>query len=99
MAAIPWGIDSWRKPVVLEKTRTVNRGAAVSAATVGSADAQKTSPMASKGATVVVTGGRDCRLTARCRNLTLAPAKITFREMAMKWKTPVIIEIAVGLEI
>jgi coenzyme PQQ precursor peptide PqqA len=29
----------------------------------------------------------------------LAAARIKSREMAMKWKTPVIIEIAVGLEI
>jgi coenzyme PQQ precursor peptide PqqA len=55
--------------------------------------------MDSNGATATVAGARDCRLTARCRNLTLAAAKIKFREMAMKWRTPVIIEIAVGLEI
>lgn len=30
---------------------------------------------------------------------TLSLARIRPREMAMKWKTPVIIEIAVGLEI
>jgi coenzyme PQQ precursor peptide PqqA len=30
---------------------------------------------------------------------TLRPARISPKEMAMKWKTPVIIEIAVGLEI
>jgi coenzyme PQQ precursor peptide PqqA len=29
----------------------------------------------------------------------LRPARIRRKEMAMKWKTPVIIEIAVGLEI
>jgi coenzyme PQQ precursor peptide PqqA len=29
----------------------------------------------------------------------LRPARTRPREMAMKWKTPVIIEIAVGLEI
>jgi coenzyme PQQ precursor peptide PqqA len=29
----------------------------------------------------------------------LAPARIRQRKTAMKWKTPVIIEIAVGLEI
>ena len=34
----------------------------------------------------------------RCR-LNLAETKIRAKEMAMKWKTPVIIEIAVGLEI
>jgi coenzyme PQQ precursor peptide PqqA len=30
---------------------------------------------------------------------TLRPARIRAKELAMKWKTPVIIEIAVGLEI
>jgi coenzyme PQQ precursor peptide PqqA len=29
----------------------------------------------------------------------LRPARIRTKEIAMKWKTPVIIEIAVGLEI
>jgi coenzyme PQQ precursor peptide PqqA len=29
----------------------------------------------------------------------LRPARITAKEIPMKWKTPVIIEIAVGLEI
>ena len=38
-------------------------------------------------------------LTAGYLNLTLAVAKFGWRELAMKWKTPVIIEIAVGLEI
>ena len=40
-----------------------------------------------------------CRLTALGRDSTLRRARIRQREMAMKWKTPVIIEIAVGLEI
>ena len=40
-----------------------------------------------------------CWLTGLCRNLTLASAKFGWREFAMKWKTPVIIEIAIGLEI
>jgi coenzyme PQQ precursor peptide PqqA len=44
-------------------------------------------------------GTRRCWLTALCRNPTLPRARIDSREMAMKWKTPVIIEIAVGLEI
>jgi coenzyme PQQ precursor peptide PqqA len=30
---------------------------------------------------------------------TLRPTRIRAKELAMKWKTPVIIEIAVGLEI
>jgi coenzyme PQQ precursor peptide PqqA len=30
---------------------------------------------------------------------TLRPARIRAKELVMKWKTPVIIEIAVGLEI
>jgi coenzyme PQQ precursor peptide PqqA len=38
-------------------------------------------------------------LTALHRGPTLRFTKIKPREMAMKWKTPVIIEIAVGLEI
>jgi coenzyme PQQ precursor peptide PqqA len=38
-------------------------------------------------------------LTARRRNHNFRRARIEPREMAMKWKTPVIIEIAVGLEI
>jgi coenzyme PQQ precursor peptide PqqA len=38
-------------------------------------------------------------LTAVVGNPTLPPARIRAKEMAMKWKTPVIIEIAVGLEI
>jgi len=38
-------------------------------------------------------------LTAGYLNLTLARVKFGWREFAMKWKTPVIIEIAVGLEI
>jgi coenzyme PQQ precursor peptide PqqA len=44
-------------------------------------------------------GGRGCWLTALRRDPTLQRARIRPREMAMKWKTPVIIEIAVGLEI
>jgi coenzyme PQQ precursor peptide PqqA len=38
-------------------------------------------------------------LTALGGDPTLPPARIRPKEMAMKWKTPVIIEIAVGLEI
>ena len=38
-------------------------------------------------------------LTAFGGDPTLRPASIRPKEMAMKWKTPVIIEIAVGLEI
>jgi coenzyme PQQ precursor peptide PqqA len=38
-------------------------------------------------------------LTALRRGPTLRATKIGSREVAMKWKTPVIIEIAVGLEI
>ena len=42
---------------------------------------------------------RDAALTGfRCR-LRLAEIKTRAQEIAMKWKTPVIIEIAVGLEI
>ena len=42
---------------------------------------------------------RHCWLTAFGGDPNLCPAKIGPKEMAMKWKTPVIIEIAVGLEI
>jgi coenzyme PQQ precursor peptide PqqA len=38
-------------------------------------------------------------LTAFGGDPTLRPARIRAKELAMKWKTPVIIEIAVGLEI
>ena len=38
-------------------------------------------------------------LTAGYLDLTLARVKFGWREFAMKWKTPVIIEISVGLEI
>jgi coenzyme PQQ precursor peptide PqqA len=38
-------------------------------------------------------------LTALHPNRTFASAEFGWRETAMKWKTPVIIEIAVGLEI
>jgi coenzyme PQQ precursor peptide PqqA len=38
-------------------------------------------------------------LTAFRGDSTLPPARIRPKEMAMKWRTPVIIEIAVGLEI
>ena len=40
-----------------------------------------------------------CRLTAPHRNLSFGHADIRLRATTMKWKTPVIIEIAVGLEI
>ena len=39
------------------------------------------------------------KLTGLYRSLSLRRLKIRAKEMAMKWKTPVIIEIAVGLEI
>jgi coenzyme PQQ precursor peptide PqqA len=42
---------------------------------------------------------RHSRLTALGGDPNFRPARIRPREMAMKWKTPVIIEIAVGLEI
>jgi coenzyme PQQ precursor peptide PqqA len=42
---------------------------------------------------------RGCWLTAPRRDLNLATETSSPREMAMKWKTPKIIEIAVGLEI
>jgi coenzyme PQQ precursor peptide PqqA len=38
-------------------------------------------------------------LTRRYPNRTVPAASFERRETAMKWKTPVIIEIAVGLEI
>jgi coenzyme PQQ precursor peptide PqqA len=38
-------------------------------------------------------------LTAFGGDPTFRPKRIRPKEMAMKWKTPVIIEIAVGLEI
>jgi coenzyme PQQ precursor peptide PqqA len=38
-------------------------------------------------------------LTVGYLNLSLTRVKFGWREFAMKWKTPVIIEIAVGLEI
>jgi coenzyme PQQ precursor peptide PqqA len=38
-------------------------------------------------------------LTAPHGNLNFGQPKIKLRETTMKWKTPVIIEIAVGLEI
>jgi coenzyme PQQ precursor peptide PqqA len=42
---------------------------------------------------------RGAWLTAFGCNPTLRSARISAKEIAMKWKTPVIIEIAVGLEI
>jgi coenzyme PQQ precursor peptide PqqA len=42
---------------------------------------------------------RGSALTGFRRRHRLAPTKTRAKEMAMKWKTPVIIEIAVGLEI
>ena len=41
----------------------------------------------------------DAALTGSRRRLSLPETKTRAKEMAMKWKTPVIIEIAVGLEI
>jgi coenzyme PQQ precursor peptide PqqA len=43
--------------------------------------------------------GRSSRLTGGFANRSLASVNFHWREAAMKWKTPVIIEIAVGLEI
>jgi coenzyme PQQ precursor peptide PqqA len=47
----------------------------------------------------VIALSRGYWLTACRPNLSLAGAQFGWREFAMKWKTPVIIEIAVGLEI
>ncbi|HKM71418.1 MAG TPA: pyrroloquinoline quinone precursor peptide PqqA [Stellaceae bacterium] len=44
-------------------------------------------------------GSHGFELTRFRRRHTLNARKIRAKEMAMKWKTPVIIEIAVGLEI
>ena len=38
-------------------------------------------------------------MTAGFANLSLTSANFRWKEVVMKWKTPVIIEIAVGLEI
>jgi coenzyme PQQ precursor peptide PqqA len=46
-----------------------------------------------------IAGRRVFRLTPLRRGFTLLLWKIRPREMNMRWKTPVIIEIAVGLEI
>src|SRR5262249_23038927 len=103
MAAIPCGIEAWRKPAVLEKISTANRGSAISAATLSPADAPSIAPTTSsgRGASVRRTMSRrqDCWVTALRRDLTLSPEIIEPKETTMKWKTPVIIEIAVGLEI
>ena len=96
MARIPCGIESWRYPAVFEKTSTAKRASAVSAALLQVREAGKTAP-------AIARNGISCRvgrrLTERGRRSTLRVSKNEPREMAMKWKTPVIIEIAVGLEI
>jgi coenzyme PQQ precursor peptide PqqA len=50
-------------------------------------------------APIVPLGRADFELTRLHRRNSLARTNIRAKEMAMKWKTPVIIEIAVGLEI
>jgi coenzyme PQQ precursor peptide PqqA len=50
-------------------------------------------------ATTELVDRRGFELTWLLHRLTLAWTETSAKEMAMKWKTPVIIEIAVGLEI
>lgn len=55
--------------------------------------------LAGPGGLTGVADRAECKLTGLCRRPSLRRSKIRAKEMAMKWKTPVIIEIAVGLEI
>jgi len=48
---------------------------------------------------IELAGRESFELTGLRHRHSLAGAKTQAKEMAMKWKTPVIIEIAVGLEI
>ena len=99
---MPCGIESWRKPVVLEKTRTANRGGVLSASAMGLAGPPSTLKTITSDATpalIELVGRESFELTGLRRRHSLAGAKTQAKEMAMKWKTPVIIEIAVGLEI
>jgi coenzyme PQQ precursor peptide PqqA len=83
----------------LEKTSRANRGSLRSAASDipknGLRDNNAGAPAIRKSAF------RYCRrlLTALGGDPNLLNEQIRPKEMAMKWKTPVIIEIAVGLEI
>ena len=102
MAAIPWGMESWRKALVFEKTSTAKRGCAPCASAMrleGPPSTQKTMSSAETLAFIEPIGRLGFELTRFHRGHTLARAKTEAKEMAMKWKTPVIIEIAVGLEI
>jgi hypothetical protein len=52
MAAIPRGIESWRKPVVFEKTRTANLGCVPSASAAPLKGATRTLKTISSNATL-----------------------------------------------
>jgi coenzyme PQQ precursor peptide PqqA len=129
MAAIPCGIESWRKPVVFEKTRTANLGCVSSASATRLKGARRTLKTISSDETLAftepvgregvrcpgeyeldnfmiiiitragwVSGGIPVDRVLPCQ-LRVPAQKTRAKEIAMKWKTPVIIEIAVGLEI
>src|ERR1700736_5149393 len=96
MAAMPSGIDSWRNPVVLENTSTEKAGS------VGCAAALASSPSIATVTNEYRAARADWRrlyLTALGAGCNLPLTTTRPKEIAMKWKTPVIIEIAVGLEI
>jgi coenzyme PQQ precursor peptide PqqA len=99
MAAIPSGIESCRNPVVLEKTSTAKEGVIVWAALLPMSNRLRITKTIGSQRKARVNGPADPRkrkLTGFGPDLNL---RLTTKEVAMKWKTPVIIEIAVGLEI
>ena len=100
VASIP--IESRREPAVLENTRAAKPGR-LSAAFATRPQAMPRTPntMATNEAVAFTepVGRQGSELTgSRCR-LRFPRTKTSKREMAMKWKAPVIIEIAIGLEI
>jgi coenzyme PQQ precursor peptide PqqA len=102
MAKMPYGIESWRKPVVLEKTSTAKLGCVLSASATrrkGTPTRLKTITSDEALAMAKPFGRPDFELTGLRRRHSLEETKPRAKELAMKWKTPVIIEIAVGLEI
>jgi hypothetical protein len=65
MAAIPCGIESWRKPVVFEKTRTANLGCVPSASATRLKSARRTLKTISSDETLAFTEPV-CREGVRC---------------------------------
>jgi hypothetical protein len=68
---MPSGMESWRKPVVLEKTSALKAGSASCAAAVPAVDAMLAVTAA---ATVATANGLPSRAMRRNRDLTVADA-------------------------